>query len=195
MRCMEHFPWFNCPHANLIGIVWCKLLHALNVSLKLFDGIVITSLDDQKKQAQICAKYATYCMLINTIYTFLSSFYGDCFACFYDSFASFLKLESFSPIHCNSMKKSDTIFFNMSTFMFHGWQHLNFWWTIPLMGVKENISKNKILFWHLCFHIHTTVTAAMMTVQTTNSSLVGLVQLALLCSNQVFSAHYRCSQR
>jgi len=43
------------------------------------DGIVIiASLDYQKKQVQICAKYATY---------FLSSVYDDCFACFWDSFA------------------------------------------------------------------------------------------------------------
>jgi len=61
------------------------------------------------------------------------------------------------------------------------------------MGVKENLFfENKILFWQLCFHI---VTAAMMTVRTTNNSLVGLVQLAMLCSNQVLSAHYWCSQR
>lgn len=59
------------------------------------------------------------------IHAFLSSFYEECFA-------SFFKLESFSPIYCNSM----SLFSSICLLLFSMDDNF-FWWTVPLMEVKE----------------------------------------------------------
>ncbi len=90
-------------------------------------------------------------------------------------------LESFTPIYSNSVKKYDTLLSAICLlYVLMDDKFFIFWRIIPLMGLKNNV-----LFWQLCFHVYTKIMVRVMTVQTTNSSLVG--HLALLCCNQVFS--------
>lgn len=91
----ESWIWLNSKRLQQLKACWKE-----NVQWKLTN---ISTCSSQKK----CIGFKRPEILIHVNY-------------FNDTFMSFLKLEGFSPVHCNFMEKSMEIRHHMFSFVFHG---------------------------------------------------------------------------